>query len=228
MTEHIHGEILPVEEVLQRWHKDVPFLNELSVTGRIRLLQHEEDRVCPDTGRIVHICTVIPRIHGILGIFPTDGFFVEPFNVELCETEFPELLWKRQPTTPHKRDIQRKDVELEQAQQEKAALQAELEMVKAELEKVRHKAPPQGMTQQQRAALARSEKALSAWKPAIAAMIEIAVTIGKEGPKERQTPDLYVYFNERNIAITDEQMKFFRKALPSAYKDTEGGPVGKI
>lgn len=112
-------------------------------------------------------------------------------------------------------------IELEQARQEQAVLQAELE-------KARYEAPPQGMTQQQRAALARSEKALNAWKPAIAAMIEIAVTIGKEGPKERQTPDLYVYFNERNIAITDEQMKFFRKALPSAYKDTEGGPVGKI
>ena len=137
MTEHIHGELLPVEDVLQRWHKDVPFLNELSVTGRIRLLQHEEDRVCPDTGQIVHICTVIPRIPGILGIFPTDGLFVEHFNVGLCETEYQELLWKRQPTTPHKRDIQRKDVELEQARQENAALQAELEQAKEELEKAR-------------------------------------------------------------------------------------------
>lgn len=207
MTELVYGEIISVEEVLHRWHRDVPFLNELSVTGRIRLLQHEEDRVCPDTGRIVHICTVIPRIHGILGMFPTDGLFVEPHNVGLCEAEFPELLWKRQPTTPHKRDIQRKDVELEQA---------------------RYKAPPQGMTQQQKAALARSENALNVWKPVIAAMIEIAVTIGKEGPKERQTPDLHVYFNERDITITNEQMKFFRKALPAEYKDTKGGPVGKI
>lgn len=130
--------------------------------------------------------------------------------------------------TAKERDFAALKAELEQARQEKAALQAELEKTRAELEKARYEAPPQGMTQQQRAALARSEKALNAWKPAIAAMIEIAVTIGKEGPKERQTPDLYVYFNERNIAITDEQMKFFRKALPSAYKDTEGGPVGKI
>lgn len=118
--------------------------------------------------------------------------------------------------------------ELGQAQQEKAALQAELEKTRAELEQARHEAPPQGMTPQQKAALARSEKALNAWKPAIAAMIEIATVIGKEGPKERQTPDLYVYFNERDIAITDEQMKLFRKALPAEYKDTEGGPVGKI
>lgn len=118
--------------------------------------------------------------------------------------------------------------ELGQAQQEKAALQAELEKTRAELKKARCAAPFQGMTPQQKAALARSEKAFNAWKPAIAAMIEIATVIGKEGPKERQTPDLYVYFNERDIAITDEQMKLFRKALPAEYKDTEGGPVGKI
>lgn len=129
--------------------------------------------------------------------------------------------------TAKERDFAALKAELEQARQEKAALQAELEKTKAELEKARDEAPPQGMTQQQRAALARSENALSAWKPVILAMVEIATIIGKEGPKERQTPDLHVYFNERDITITDEQMKVFRKALPAEYKDSVGGVVGK-
>ncbi len=118
--------------------------------------------------------------------------------------------------------------ELEQVRHEKAALQVELEKTRTELEQVRHEDLPQGMTSQQKAAQARSEKTLAVWKPVMAAMIEIAVTIGKEGPKERQTPDLYVYFNERDVILSSEQMKFFRRALPPAYKDTKGGAVGKI
>lgn len=110
--------------------------------------------------------------------------------------------------------------ELEQVRQEKVDLQAELEKAKEE-----HR---QGMTSQQKASRTRSENSLAAWKPVMATMIEIAVTIGKEGPKERQTPDLYVYFNERDVILSSEQMKFFRRALPPAYKDTKGGAVGKI
>ncbi len=121
-----------------------------------------------------------------------------------------------------------KDVELEQARAEMSALREEVAALKAELERARQKASPPVTTPQQKAAQARSEKALATWKPVIRTMIQIAVIIGKEGEKERQTPDLRVYFNEMDTTITDEQMKFFRQALPSEYKDSVGGTVGKI
>lgn len=121
-----------------------------------------------------------------------------------------------------------KDAELEQARAELVALREENAALKAELERARQKASPPVMTPQQKAAQARSEKALATWKPVIRTMIQIAVIIGKEGEKERQTPDLRVYFNEMDTTITDEQMKFFRQALPSEYKDSVGGTVGKI
>lgn len=128
-----------------------------------------------------------------------------------------------------------KDAELEQAnaelaalQEENAALKAELEEAKEALASARHEAPPQGATSQQKAAQTRSENALAAWKPVIGNMLRVAVIIGEKGPKERQTRDLYVYFNEMDADITDEQMKFFRRSLPPEYKDTVGGAVGKI
>lgn len=89
-----------------------------------------------------------------------------------------------------------KDVELEQARAEMSALREEVAALKAELERARQKASPPVTTPQQKAAQARSEKALATWKPVIRTMIQIAVIIGKEGEKERQTPDLRVYFNE--------------------------------
>ena len=121
-----------------------------------------------------------------------------------------------------------KDAELEQARAEMSALREENAALNEELERARQEASPSGMTPQQKAAQVRSEKALATWKPVIRTMIQIAVIIGKEGEKERQTPDLRVYFNEMDTTITDEQMKFFRQALPSEYKDSVGGTVGKI
>lgn len=121
-----------------------------------------------------------------------------------------------------------RDAEFEQARAELAALREENTALKEELERARQEASPSGMTPQQKAAQVRSEKALATWKPVIRTMIQIAVIIGKEGEKERQTPDLRVYFNEMDTTITDEQMKFFRQALPSEYKDSVGGSVGKI
>lgn len=121
-----------------------------------------------------------------------------------------------------------KDAELEQARAALAALREENAALNEALERARQDASPSGMTPQQKAARVRSENALARWKPVIRAMIQIAVIIGKEGEKERQTPDLHAYFNEMDITITDEQMKFFRQALPPEYKDSVGGSVGKI
>jgi|GEM_PF-5091775 hypothetical protein len=90
--------------------------------------------------------------------------------------------------------------------------------------------PPQteeALTPQQKAALAKQEKTLDAWKPAIDAMIKVAVRCGEEGRKPRQQPELNTMFNELDAELTDTQMAFFRKSLPDEHIDREGGTRGK-
>lgn len=79
----------------------------------------------------------------------------------------------------------------------------------------------------QAATLARKEKTLSAWKPAIDAMIKVAVRCGEEGRILRQQPDLNVMFNDLDAVLSDAQMALFRKALPDEHIDRTGGPRGK-
>ena len=79
------------------------------------------------------------------------------------------------------------------------------------------------LTSQQKAALAKQEKTLEGWKPAIDAMIKVAVRCGEEGNKLRQKTDFYAMFNELDAELSDTQMEFFRKSLPDAHTDREGG-----
>ena len=77
------------------------------------------------------------------------------------------------------------------------------------------------------ASQARQEKTLNAWKPAIDAMIKVAVRCGEEGPVLRQQPDFNTMFNELDAVLIDAQMELFRKALPDEHIDRTGGPRGK-
>lgn len=80
----------------------------------------------------------------------------------------------------------------------------------------------------QKAAQIKSEKTLIAWKPAIKAMIQVAVRCGAEGKALRQRPDFYDMFYDINATLTDTQMAFFRSSLPEGYSDPEGGKSGKV
>lgn len=77
------------------------------------------------------------------------------------------------------------------------------------------------------ASQARQEKTLNAWKPAIDAMIKVAVRCGEEGPALRQQPDFNTMFNELDAVLIDAQMELFRKALPDEHIDRTGGLRGK-
>lgn len=77
------------------------------------------------------------------------------------------------------------------------------------------------------ASQARQEKTLNAWKPAINAMIKVAVRCGEEGPALRQQPDFNTMFNELDAVLSDTQMELFRKALPDEHIDRTGGLRGK-
>lgn len=80
---------------------------------------------------------------------------------------------------------------------------------------------------QQKALAVRQEKRLDVWKPAIAAMIKVAVRCGEEGPKLRQRPDFNLMFNELDATLSGEQEKFFRACLPDEHIDRLGDARGK-
>jgi len=77
------------------------------------------------------------------------------------------------------------------------------------------------------ASQARQEKTLNAWKPAIDAMVKVAVRCGEEGKFLRQQPDFNAMFNDIDAELNDAQMIFFRKALPDEHIDRTGGLRGK-
>ncbi|WP_157134876.1 hypothetical protein [Bilophila sp. 4_1_30] len=84
------------------------------------------------------------------------------------------------------------------------------------------------LTPAQRAAQAKSEKSLAAWKKVFPAMMQVYHRCMVEGEKPRQAPDFYAMFNELNAELTDTQFKYFCSCLPKEYKDTEGGKPGKV
>ena len=79
----------------------------------------------------------------------------------------------------------------------------------------------------EKASRIRQENTLNTWKPAIAAMIKVAVTCGEEGKKQRQQPDFNELFNNIDAEMTDPQMIFFRSHLPDDHTDRTGGKRNK-
>lgn len=86
----------------------------------------------------------------------------------------------------------------------------------------------QATTRTEAASQARQEKTLKAWKPAIGAMIKVAVRCGEEGRALRQQPDFNAMFNELDAILNNAQMNLFRKSLPDEHIDRTGGPRGKV
>ena len=85
----------------------------------------------------------------------------------------------------------------------------------------------QGVSPTQKAAQAKTEKSLAAWKEVFPAMMKVYARCMEEGEKPRQGPDFYAMFNELDAVLTDTQMRFFRSCLPEGHSDTDGGKCGK-
>ena len=84
------------------------------------------------------------------------------------------------------------------------------------------------LTPAQKAAQAKSEKSLAAWKEVFPAMMKVYARCMEEGKKPRQRPDFYAMFNELDAELTDSQLAFFRSCLPEGHSDTDGGKPGKV
>ena len=105
-------------------------------------------------------------------------------------------------------------------------LREQNQRITAELDSLTTDGAGQVASRTQAATFARQEKTLNAWKPAIDAMIKVAVRCGEEGKSLRQQPDFNIMFNEIDAEINSAQMNLFRKALPDEHIDRTGGPRG--
>lgn len=122
----------------------------------------------------------------------------------------------------------RHDIELADIKAQLAEALQRAENAEQSLAEAQQQLTTSSLSSAQKAAQSKSEKTLMAWKPAIAAMIKVAVRCGAEGKAPRQKPDFYTLFNEIDAELTDTQMAFFRSSLPEGYSDKDGGKPGKV
>ena len=115
----------------------------------------------------------------------------------------------------------------EAAEQALADTRAELAEAKAQAAAPQEVGSPT-LTRAEKAAQAKSEKSLAAWKEVFPVMMKVYARCMEEGEKPRQRPDFYAMFNELDAELTDTQMRFFRSCLPEGHSDTDGGKPGKV
>ena len=117
--------------------------------------------------------------------------------------------------------------QVEELKQALADTRAELAEAKAQAAALQEVSNP-NLTPAQKAARAKSEKSLAAWKEVFPAMMKVYARCMEEGEKPRQRPDFYAMFNELDAELTDSQLAFFRSCLPEGHSDTDGGKPGKV
>ena len=121
-----------------------------------------------------------------------------------------------------------KDAYIAELETENEHLKVQLEEIQINESAAQQEGGTPNLTPAQRAAQAKSEKSLAAWKEVFPAMMKVYARCMEEGEKPRQGPDFYAMFNELNVELTDTQFKYFCSCLPKGYKDTEGGKPGKV
>ncbi|WP_279076666.1 hypothetical protein [Bilophila wadsworthia] len=158
------------------------------------------------------------------------------------EKRRPDFLYKR--ITPHEEEppsrplvgesthITELEAELTIALQRAEVAEQALADTRAELAETKAAALQEvsnpNLTPAQKAAQAKSEKSLAAWKEVFPAMMKVYARCIEEGEKPRQGPDFNAMFNELDAELTDSQLAFFRSCLPEGHSDTDGGKPGKV
>ena len=90
-------QIEAVDDVLQRWHKEVDFLQAVAQAKKIPFFYRQETRIRPTDGMMVHFCLQFDSLRCIDSarhLYKTDGFFLRSEDIKTCEQTYPELLWE--------------------------------------------------------------------------------------------------------------------------------------
>jgi hypothetical protein len=158
------------------------------------------------------------------------GFILS--EIRIYEENNPYVLYKiiDLKETQKKMQLSEAQQRIASLEEENVSLKAQLAESKQEYEALRQSVSTKNeevLTPQRKASAARQEKALNAWKPAICAMIKVAVRCGEEGRRLRQQPDFNMMFNELDAEPSDSQKAFFRACLPDEHIDRTGGARSK-
>ena len=77
-------QIEAVDDVLQRWHKEVDFLQAVAQAKKIPFFYRQETRIRPTDGMMVHFCLQFDSLRCIDSarhLYKTDGFFLRSESV---------------------------------------------------------------------------------------------------------------------------------------------------
>lgn len=88
-------ELVPVEDVLQRWNIQAYRLNEIAKAERILFFFIVESRVRPYDGKTIHFCTYFTELNYDIHEeqYVTEDIFLIPENIKAYENDHPEILW---------------------------------------------------------------------------------------------------------------------------------------